>query len=274
MLAARPRRKSGITLWEGLRHLAGLRQLAVEGQQGAGMPANALACSGLEALTLTRSGAGAWPSARDLALQPVARLRSLTLAFVVMEQPPPPAFWAGQAASLTELRWQSVARGGPGDGGAEHNPLRAPLPPLPIPDSLGHLTALVRLRLDYAGLQEVPAWVGALTRMRRLSLAGNRLQFEAAEGAAFAGLEALNLAGNGLSKVPTGLFACRGLRVLSLVRNPLRPEEFPGTVSSPLHLKFSHDVFPHLTAVHLSAYTQGGWVGNETSCAREPARHC
>ena len=63
VLAARPRRRAGIQLWQGLRHLASLRELRLEHQSGAGMPANALACTGLRGLTLLSSSAKDWPLA-------------------------------------------------------------------------------------------------------------------------------------------------------------------------------------------------------------------
>jgi hypothetical protein len=63
VLAARPRRRAGIQLWQGLRHLASLRELRLEHQNGAGMPANALACTGLRGLTLLSSSANDWPLA-------------------------------------------------------------------------------------------------------------------------------------------------------------------------------------------------------------------
>lgn len=62
LLAARPRRRAGITLWEGLRHLSSLQQLRLEHQGGGGMPANALACRGLQGLTLIACAAEDWPA--------------------------------------------------------------------------------------------------------------------------------------------------------------------------------------------------------------------
>ena len=61
LLAARPRRRAGITLWQGLRHLASLKELVVENQGGGGMPGNALACSSLRGLTLLCAAAEDWP---------------------------------------------------------------------------------------------------------------------------------------------------------------------------------------------------------------------
>ena len=61
LLAARPRRRAGITLWQGLRHLASLKELLVENQGGGGMPGNALACSSLRGLTLLCAAAEDWP---------------------------------------------------------------------------------------------------------------------------------------------------------------------------------------------------------------------
>lgn len=88
VLAARPRRRAGITLWEGLRRLASLRELRLEHQAGGGMPANALACAGLQGLTLLAAAADDWPAADLLrysercafpeggsALQPVLAVR-------------------------------------------------------------------------------------------------------------------------------------------------------------------------------------------------------
>ena len=63
VLAARPRRRAGIQLWQGLRHLASLQELRLEHQSGAGMPANALACTGLRGLTLLATAAVDWPLA-------------------------------------------------------------------------------------------------------------------------------------------------------------------------------------------------------------------
>jgi len=63
VLAAHPRRRAGIQLWQGLRHLTSLRGLRLERQAGAGMPANALACRGLRGLTLIECEARDWPSA-------------------------------------------------------------------------------------------------------------------------------------------------------------------------------------------------------------------
>lgn len=62
LLAARPRRRAGITLWQGVRHLASLRQLRLENQGGGAMPINALACSSLQGLTLLCAAAEDWPS--------------------------------------------------------------------------------------------------------------------------------------------------------------------------------------------------------------------
>lgn len=63
LLAARPRRRAGITLWQGLRHLACLRELRIESQGGADLPACALACGGLTALSLVACSADDWPVA-------------------------------------------------------------------------------------------------------------------------------------------------------------------------------------------------------------------
>ena len=63
MLAAQPRRRAGIQLWVGLRHLASLRELRLERQVGAGLPANALACRQLQGLTLLGCEARDWPTA-------------------------------------------------------------------------------------------------------------------------------------------------------------------------------------------------------------------
>ena len=62
VLAAQPRRRAGIQLWEGLRHLASLRELFLENQSGAGMPGNALACTGLLGLTLLSCAVQDWPA--------------------------------------------------------------------------------------------------------------------------------------------------------------------------------------------------------------------
>jgi hypothetical protein len=61
LLAARPRRRAGITLWQGLRHLTSLRELRFENQGGGGMPTSALACSSLRSLTLMCAAAEDWP---------------------------------------------------------------------------------------------------------------------------------------------------------------------------------------------------------------------
>ncbi len=63
VLAAQPRRRAGVQLWQGLQHLASLQLLRLERQAGAGMPANALACRRLRGLTLIACEAGEWPAA-------------------------------------------------------------------------------------------------------------------------------------------------------------------------------------------------------------------
>lgn len=63
VIAARPRRRAGITLWEGLRHLGSLRELRIESQGGGDLPASVLACSGLTALSLIACDAENWPVA-------------------------------------------------------------------------------------------------------------------------------------------------------------------------------------------------------------------
>lgn len=63
LIAARPRRRAGLPLWEGLRHLASLRELRIESQGGGDLPASVLACSGLTALSLITCDAANWPVA-------------------------------------------------------------------------------------------------------------------------------------------------------------------------------------------------------------------
>ena len=62
VLAARPHRRAGTTLWEGLRHLASLSELRLAdlGSSG-GMPAAALACPHLTGLTLISTAVAHWP---------------------------------------------------------------------------------------------------------------------------------------------------------------------------------------------------------------------
>lgn len=61
VLAAQPRRRAGIQLWQGLRHLPSLQELRLENQTGVGMPENALACSGLTRLSLISCQLNTWP---------------------------------------------------------------------------------------------------------------------------------------------------------------------------------------------------------------------
>ncbi|KAL4428492.1 hypothetical protein ABPG75_002581 [Micractinium tetrahymenae] len=247
VLAAQPRRRAGVQLWQGLRHLASLRELRLERQAGAGMPANALACRRLQGLTLVGCEAGEWPaSPYQLTGEGgcLGSLASLHLESLHLPAPVPAALWRHLSAGLTSLTWRCLLHSVPqvellmpGEGPHIHMQARggggrpcwacAQFPPIPclavpllqpmdVPAELAHLQGLQELRLEYCGLDALPPALQALTRLTLLSLEGNRISALPA-WRLLTGLQRLSLANNGLAKGLTeGLTACSSLQELSL----------------------------------------------------------
>lgn len=234
LLAARPRRRAGITLWQGLRHLASLKELVVENQGGGGMPGNALACSSLRGLTLLCAAAEDWPESllhrytgNDGCL---GSLQSLHLVSLKLVNPIPPAIWPALAPSLTSLVWHDIRKPDGWDVALAHAAaLAAQAEPeegaelfqaVALPPELSRLQQLRELRVEYAQLDSVPPAVQALTRLTSLSLQGNRIS-TLPEGRYLTGLCHLSLANNEFSELPEGLAACSSLQELSLTGNAI-----------------------------------------------------
>ncbi|PSC69897.1 Kazal-type serine protease inhibitor domain-containing [Micractinium conductrix] len=218
VLAAQPRRRAGIQLWVGLRHLASLRELRLERQVGAGLPANALACRQLQGLTLLGCEARDWPTAPYSYTGEggcVGSLASLHLESLRLAAPIPFALWKLLAPGLMALTWRSVRRGLNGVVLMDEQDLNEALE---VPQELAYLTSLRELRLEYARLDGLPPAVQALTRLTRLSLEGNRVA-ALPLGQYLTGLQALSLANCQLEALPEGLAACSRLRDVSLASN-------------------------------------------------------
>lgn len=221
VMAAQPRKGGNTTLWEALRSLGGLRELVMEDQTNArvGLPLNALACTGLQGLTVLRSSMTDWPSAASITVDPgcLGGLRSLHLGFLTLEQPIPAVFWHA-LTSLTHLRWQQIRLTG---GGHRENNVLLPKPPImEVPHGISRLAVVRTLAIDYCELQAVPTCVQALTTLESLSLEGNRIA-DLPAGQYLMGIHHLSLAANDLRVVPEGLLTASNLRLVSLARNPL-----------------------------------------------------
>ncbi|KAL4858951.1 Volume-regulated anion channel subunit [Chlorella vulgaris] len=226
VLAAQPRRRAGIQLWQGLRHLPSLQELRLENQTGVGMPENALACSGLTRLSLVSCQLNTWP----LSLQSHAassggclgRLQALHLGSLRLVRPVPPLLWSLLAPGLTELTWHSITRQpGPAEvAEGEEGSLQQLMLAAVVPPELALLQRLRVLRLEYCQLDAIPPAVQALTQLTSLSLEGNRIT-SLPQGPYLSGLVRLSLANNACTEVPHGLSGCSSLRELSLADNPL-----------------------------------------------------
>lgn len=231
ILAAKPRRKSGFTLWDALPGLRSLRHLCVSGAgQDAGFPASALACSGLRSLSLSEcSRVGKWGVVNGMIptdiYKGMATLESLHLNDVGLLDVPPAVVWRN-FPRLTALTWSAVHKSAPRHRYWDHGGaclITSDMDPV--------LRALCVLRFAFSGLsREQLSIVGhalhAANQLQELNLEGNRLS--GSEGRSVANalirdkvhLVRLSLANCGLNGVPSEIFSLSSLKELDLTQNP------------------------------------------------------
>lgn len=235
VLAAKPRRKSGFTLWNGLSGLKSLKKLNLIGAgRDAELPRSALACSALESLSIQDcSHVSNWPlsttgitiSRPETKFSAVDTLLHLSLIDIGLSALPSVHFWRS-CRRLTSLTWRNVHQAAPRhrywdhDGAYEFTNAMEPV-----------LRLLRVLCLEFSGMNEDQFKVTAgvlhsATKLKELSLQGNRLG--GVHGIAIANaivhdkleLERLSLVNCGLKMVPSDIFSLSSLTELDLSNNP------------------------------------------------------
>ncbi|GGN32248.1 hypothetical protein FHR83_005764 [Actinoplanes campanulatus] len=111
-----------------------------------------------------------------------------------------------------------------------------------LPPYVLELTDLGHLRIEQAGLVELPGDIGRLSGLHTLDLGRNRLTSLPAGFAELRNLRNLDLSNNHLEQVPTVLFAMGGLVRLSLGLSNWKPPW-------PVHLTTLPDLFDGLTGL-------------------------
>ncbi|KAF5906007.1 volume-regulated anion channel subunit LRRC8D-like [Clarias magur] len=191
----------------GLRRLAGLTELELQGCQLERLPSALLSLTALRSLDLQHNSLRTLEEL--LGLQHLRRLSCLRLAHNRILAVPT------SVGVLRALELLDLA----------HNELRS------LPPALFTIHRLRRLLLAGNLLEELPAEVGALTLLTELDLSGNRL--ERLPEALFANckeLRILNLANNSIGSLNTGLGSLRHLSKLDIQGNNL--EELPVELGS------------------------------------------
>jgi Leucine-rich repeat (LRR) protein len=237
ILAAKPRRKSGFTLWNALPGLKSLKELVVIGAgRDAELPRSALACSALERLGVREcSHVGHWPlqnstlaitnSIQETSYPALDTLQHLSLADVGLTALPSAAFW-GHCQSLTSLTWFNVHHAAPRHRYWDHGGA------CELTNAMEPVLRMLRvLCLEFSGMNEeqLTSTAGALhsaVKLKELSLRGNRLG--GVHGSEIANatihdkieLDSLSLVNCGLSKVPADIFSLSSLTKLDLSNNP------------------------------------------------------
>ena len=240
VLAARPRRKSGFTLWDALSGFQSLTHVRVSGVGGdAGLPASALAIPGLRSLHITDCvHVGTWPSKNALLcagasggggdLYPgIASLEELVVAEVGIGELPPPLLWS-RLRCVTSLTWRNVHYAASRHRYWDH---RGPCA-LP-PDAVPLMRRLNTLRFEYSGLhaealkQTMEGVLRHATNVRELSLEGNRFdRGKMGEGVHdMVAVQRLSLVNCGLTSVPREVYCLHALEELDLRDNPRLVDE-------------------------------------------------
>lgn len=242
ILAAKPRRKSGFTLWHALRGLSSLQYLSIaDVGQAAEMPWTAFACTGLRGLTLLSiSRLGRWPDAScEGGLAQLRALEELHLEEVGLMELPGPVFWQ-HVPALTSLCWRAV-RSCP-----QHQHPWRPGDPLLLPAAAAPvLSKLKTLRLEYDGAAgrftgvedssmpgvALPAVIASCRALRYLSLEGQShcQAVSVLDVRHLTALTRVSLDNCALTHVPLGVVEHPGLAELSLLNNPgLAVDEYVG----------------------------------------------
>ncbi|HEX2869096.1 MAG TPA: T9SS type A sorting domain-containing protein [Ignavibacteriales bacterium] len=103
-----------------------------------------------------------------------------------------------------------------------------------IPPSIGNLTALKELSLNYNYITSIPREIGALKLLEKLSMRNNQLEKVPPEITALKSLSLLDLSGNYIESLPDSLGSLEGLRLLRLENNKL--SEVPSSLGTLKHL--------------------------------------
>jgi hypothetical protein len=229
VLAARPRRKSGFTLWNALPGLKSLRKLVIIGAgRDAELPRSALACSGLEELTIQEcSHIGHWTynTTRVADSPALETLKVLNLVDLGLSELPTVHFWRS-CCGVTSLTWRNVHHAAPRHRYWDHGGA------IEITDAMEPVLRMLRvLCLEFTSLNEeqLTSTAGVLhsaIKLKELSLQGNR--FGGVNGIEIATaiihdkmeLERLSLVNCGLKLVPSDIFSLSSLTAVDLRNNP------------------------------------------------------
>lgn len=103
-----------------------------------------------------------------------------------------------------------------------------------IPPSIGKLTALKELSLNYNYITSIPREIGSLKLLEKISMRNNQLKGVPSEITALKSLQVLDLSGNYISSLPDSLGSLEGLRFLTLENNKL--SEVPSSLGNLKHL--------------------------------------
>jgi len=235
VLAAKPRRKSGFTLWNALPGLKSLKKLTLIGAgRDAELPQSALACSALESLSIQEcSNLGDWPfitteitnTKTENNFSAVKTLRHLSLIDIGLSELPSVHFWRS-CRNVTSLTWRNVHQAAPRHRYWDHDGAYA------LTTAMEPVLRLLRvLRLEFSGMTEgqlraTAVMLHSATKLKELSLQGNRLG--GVYGTAIVNaivhdkleLERISLVNCGLQRVPSAIFSVSSLTELDLSNNP------------------------------------------------------
>jgi Leucine-rich repeat (LRR) protein len=235
VLAAKPRRKSGFTLWNALSGLKSLKKLNLIGAgRDAELPRSALACSALTSLSIQDcSHVGNWPlnttgvtdSRPETGFPAVGTLRDLSLRDIGLSELPSVHFWRS-CQRLTSLTWRNVHQAALRHRYWDHDGACV------LTNAMEPVLRLLRvLHLEFSGMNEeqfmsTARVLHAATQLQELNLQGNRLG--GVHGRAIINaivhdkleLERLSLVNCGLKLVPSDIFSLSSLNELDLSNNP------------------------------------------------------